>query len=310
MDGRVGQKDSWAPKNWYFWTVVLEKTRDSPLDCKEIQPVHPKGDQSWVFIGRTDAKAETPILWPLDAKSWFIGKDPYAGKIEGRRRRRRRGQQRMRWLDDISNSMDMGLGGFWELVMDREAWHAVVHGVTKSRTRLNWTDTSSGVHKGFLLFPPKDINDDDVLELSEYFSQFSIVAYKGNVREQTLKLWCCHLGSVWRRKLWALGVGRTMVMDRDRELLSPLSFMVDTSGISRCDKQRSHQVPQVTSFCGESPLKVTNLNHRTQNLSESQYRFITVACQKSKSFSRHLVVLSSRARTVSCDPQMPLKGVV
>ena len=73
-------KESWAPKNWCFWTVVLEKTLESPLDFKEIQPVHPKGDQSWVFIGRTDAEAETPILWPPDAKSWFIGKDPDAGK--------------------------------------------------------------------------------------------------------------------------------------------------------------------------------------------------------------------------------------
>ena len=73
-------EESWAPKNWYFWTVVLEKTLESPLDCKEIQPVHPKGDQSWVFIGRTDFEAETPILWPPHAKSWHIGKDPDAGK--------------------------------------------------------------------------------------------------------------------------------------------------------------------------------------------------------------------------------------
>ena len=73
-------KESWAPKNWYFWTVVLEKTLESPLDCKEINPVHPKGDQSWVFIGRTDVEAETPILWPPDSKNWLIGKDPDAGK--------------------------------------------------------------------------------------------------------------------------------------------------------------------------------------------------------------------------------------
>ena len=73
-------KESWAPKNWCFWTAVLEKTLESPLDCREIQPVHPKGDQSWVFIGRTDAEAETPILWPPDTKSWLTGKDPDAGK--------------------------------------------------------------------------------------------------------------------------------------------------------------------------------------------------------------------------------------
>ena len=78
-------KESWVPKTWCFWTVVLEKTLESPLDCKEIQPVHPKGDQSWIFIGRTDAKAETPILWPPDAKSWLIGKDPDAGRDWGQK---------------------------------------------------------------------------------------------------------------------------------------------------------------------------------------------------------------------------------
>ena len=76
-------EESWAPKNWCFWTVVLEETLESPLDCKEIQPVHPKGDQSWVFIGRTDVEAETPILWPPDAKIWLIGKDPDAGRDWG-----------------------------------------------------------------------------------------------------------------------------------------------------------------------------------------------------------------------------------
>ena len=80
MDVRVDYKESWAPKNWCFWTVVLEKTLESLLDCKEIQPVHPKGNQSWIFIGRTDGEAETPILWPPDVKNWLIWKDPDAGK--------------------------------------------------------------------------------------------------------------------------------------------------------------------------------------------------------------------------------------
>ena len=99
----LDHKEGWDPKKWCFWTVVLEKTLESPLDCKEIQPVHPKGDRSWVFIGRTDAEAETPILWPPDVKNWLIGKDPMLGKFEGRRR----GWQRMRWLDDITDSMDL-----------------------------------------------------------------------------------------------------------------------------------------------------------------------------------------------------------
>ena len=142
-------KESWAPKKWRFWTVLLEKTLESPLDCKEIQPVHPKGIQSWIFIGRADAEAETeaPILWPPDAKNWLIGKDPDAG--QDWRQEKGLTEDEMagwhQWLD--GHEFEQA----WKLVMNREAWCAAVHGVTKSRTRLsNWTDWTENEERNML----------------------------------------------------------------------------------------------------------------------------------------------------------------
>ena len=162
-------EESWALKNWCFWTVVLEKTLVSPLDCMEIQPVHPKGDQSWLFIGRTDAEAETPILWPPHAKSWLIGKDCDAGRDWGQEEKGTTEDETAGWHHRLDAH---GLGELWELVMDREAWRAVIHGVTKSRTWLSdWTELNWWLSFFTRLWPPPF----PLLHLDSYQIHYNVV---------------------------------------------------------------------------------------------------------------------------------------
>ena len=140
MDVRVGLWRKLSTKELMLLNCVLEKTLESPLDCKEIKPVNPKGNQSWIFIERTDAEAEALILCPPDVKSRLIKKTLIMGRIEGRRKR---GWQRMRWLDGITDLMAMSLSELRELVKDKKAWRTAIHAVTMSRTWLKWLSSNS-----------------------------------------------------------------------------------------------------------------------------------------------------------------------
>ena len=130
----LDRKESWVPKNRCFWTVVLEKTLESPLYCKEIQSVHPKGNRPWIFIGMTDAEAEAPIRWSPDARKWLLGKDPDVGKDWGQKEKEARENKMVGWHHQLSGHE---FEQTWEIVKDREVWHASVHGIPKIRTQLS-----------------------------------------------------------------------------------------------------------------------------------------------------------------------------
>ena len=159
--------DYFFSKNWCFWTVVLEKTLENLLYCKEIQPVHPKGNQSWIFIGKIDAKAETPILWPSDAKNWLNGKHPDAGKDWRWEEKRMREDEMVgwhHWLNGHEFEYTLGVG------YRHRAWHTAVHGITESQTGMSdWTELNFfGVSPNILLLPSLVIIDDWVTHLTIY----------------------------------------------------------------------------------------------------------------------------------------------
>ena len=178
---KLDYKESWALKNWCFWTVVLEKTLESPLDCKEIQPVHPKGDQSWVFIGRPDAEAETAILWPPDEKNWLIWKDLDAGKDWGQQEKGMTEDEMVgwhHWLDGHGFGWTLGVGDGQGGLMCCGSWGRKESDTTE---RLNWTELN-----WIVLSPVQNLNP---WKMTSFFCLF--LTYKLYIIHEDLHMITC-----------------------------------------------------------------------------------------------------------------------
>ena len=195
-------EESWVPKNWCFWTVVLEKTLESPLDCHESQPVYSKGDQSCMFFGRNDAKAEIPVLWPPPAKSWLIGEDFDAGRDWGQEEKGTTEDEMAGWHHRLDVQ---SLSKLWELVVDREAWRAKIHGVAKRQTGLNdWTELNLSKDLSHQL-PWSRVSHSILNSLRDCWRSRAIAAWASIVIEADGKCLCCSVSALGKCQIVVYG---------------------------------------------------------------------------------------------------------